>query len=201
MDYINNQANFSVSFLHAIHFRVQSFFKSCVIASEVEDIRFDFLNFNDLLRTIEMHNYQIVIPNWFVAESLKSNKNDPNHKRDLDDPNPNPNPKKSKPVINESVDPACALAPNETYRFVFHKNNMQNLTVPKVNGTDICLKFHVEGKCKTTCSRAKTHTRLNAQNLIDLRKLVKSVKEKYNSFRANRRQDRTTEPEGETNDE
>ena len=148
-----------------------------------------------------MHNYQIVIPNWFVAESLKSNKNDPNHKRDLDDPNPNPNPKKSKPVINESVDPACALAPNETYRFVFHKNNMQNLTVPKVNGTDIYLKFHVEGKCKTTCSRAKTHTRLSPQTLIDLRKLVKSVKEKYNSFKANRRQDRTIEPEGENTGE
>ena len=38
LDYINNQADFIVSFLHAIHFCMQSFFKSCVIAKEVDDI-------------------------------------------------------------------------------------------------------------------------------------------------------------------
>ena len=74
LDYINNQANFIVSYLHTIHFCMQSFFKSCVVANDVDKIRFGFLNFNDLLRSVEMHNYQIVTPQWFKVETSKSAK-------------------------------------------------------------------------------------------------------------------------------
>ena len=62
---------------------MQSFFKSCVIAKDVDDIRFDYLNFGDLLCSIEMQTYQIVVPNWFKMETLKSEKKKTrNNKRD-----------------------------------------------------------------------------------------------------------------------
>ena len=109
LDFIKNQANFIVSFVHIIHFRMQSFFKSCVIAKDVDDIRFGYLNFGDLLRSIEMQTYQIVVPNWFKIETLKSEKKKPrNNKRDADD-DFTPQQRKSKPIINEAICPACSL--------------------------------------------------------------------------------------------
>ena len=60
---------------------------------------------------------------------------------------------------------------------------MTNLEVPKVNGADLCLKFHVDGKYRSTCSRAKSHIKLEQPNLIELHKFVKKVKENYNAFK------------------
>lgn len=183
LDFINNQAHFIVSFLQTIHFRMQNFFKSCISSKDVDEIRFDFLNFSDLLRSVEMHTYSIVTPQWYKVELLKSSKSS---KRDLKDPESAevpPAQKKSKPVVNESIDAACALASNETYRFVFHKHNTNGLSIPKINGSDMCLKYHIEGKCKSTCSRSKTHCKLDSQSLISLRKYVKSVRDNYKSFK------------------
>ena len=187
LDFINNQSNFVVSFIQSIRFKMQNFFKSCIVAKEVDDIRFDFLNFSDLLRSIEMHSYNIVVPQWFKIELLNSTKSSKCESKDSDNSDLPPIPKKSKPVINESIDAACALSPNETYRFVFHKNNTSGLTIPKINGSNICLKYHIEGKCKSTCSRAKTHCKLDSQSLISLRKFVKSVRENYKSFKESKK--------------
>ena len=206
IDYITNHPHFVVSFLQIIQFRMQSFFKSCIQAIDVDDIKFEFLNFNDLLNSIEMHSYQVVIPQWFKLELAKSSKTSSSKKRDLDskdttDLDTTTIPRKGKPVINDSVDPACSLSSNETYRFVFHKNNLSGLSIPKINGSDICLKYHIEGKCKSNCNRAKTHIKLDSHSLIELRQLVKSVREKYKAFKESRRNNRpsdsTTNAEGE----
>ena len=65
--------------------------------------------------------------------------------------------------------------------------NTSGLTIPKINESDICLKFHIEGKCKSTCSRAKLYCKLDSQSLISLRKFVKSVRENYKSFKDSKR--------------
>ena len=144
-----------------------------------------------------MQNYQIVTPNWFKIESMKSTKSNNNRKRDPDDSSQPP--RKSKKVINENVCPACSLAPNnEIYRFVFHRNNMTDLEVPKFNGIELCLKYHVEGKCKSTCTRAKSHGQLDQPTLVNLRKFVKAVKEKYRAFKAKfRKSDENSESKTE----
>ena len=119
-----------------------------------------------------------------------------NIKRDPDDSSQPP--RKSKIVINENVCPACSLAPNEIYRFVFHRNNMTDLEVPKFNGIELCLKYHVEGKCKSTCTRAKSHGALDQPTLVNLRKFVKAVKEKYRAFKAKfRKSDENSESKTE----
>ena len=75
---------------------------------------------------------------------------------------------------------------------------MSNLEVPKYNGIELCLKYHVEGKCKSSCSRAKSHVNLDQPTLINLRKFVKSVKDNYKSFRAKCKRDNdSSEPQTE----
>ena len=80
---------------------------------------------------------------------------------------------------------------------------MSNLEVPKSNGVELCLKYHVEGKCKSTCSRAKSHTKLDQPTLINLRKFVKTVKDNYKSFKAKYKRDNESsesQNEGKTED-
>lgn len=52
--------------------------------------------------------------------------------------------KNSAPVTNEAVYPP--YAPTKKNCFGFQRNNMNDLKIPKVNCSDLCLKFHVEGK-------------------------------------------------------
>ena len=70
---------------------------------------------------------------------------------------------------------------------------MTELEVPKVNGADLCLKLRVDGKCRSTCSRAKSHIKLEQPILIELRKFVKKVKENYNAFKTQRNTKRNSE--------
>ena len=97
-----------------------------------------FLNFGDILRAIEMQNFQIVTPNWYKIESLKSSSNGKhNNKRGADDSQPPP--KKSIPVINDAVFPACSLAPNEIF-VLFFTGTIQNTkgnTTPETCCQDI----------------------------------------------------------------
>ena len=58
---------------------------------------------------------------------------------------------------------------------------MTDLEVPNFNGIELCLKFHVKGKCKSTCTRVKSHGNLDQQTLINLHKFVK---ENYKAFKA-----------------
>ena len=175
---------------------MQSFFRSASVNDCIEKIRFEFLNFDDLTTSIDMHQFQIVIPKWFKLEMDKAILSKSKNKRDRDDDN-DQNPgghRKSTPVIN-SVDPACKLDKNEVYRFVFHKDNMSGLSIPKVNGIDLCLKYHIEGRCKSGCSRAPSHTKLDNQKMIALRKFVSAVKENYNKFRANKKNQKSSNTE------
>ena len=145
-----------------------------------------------------MQNYQIVTPNWFKVEQQKNISTCPNNKFAKEHNQPA---KKSAPVINEAVCPACTLAPNENFSFVFHKNKMKDLEIPKVNGSDICLNFQVEGKYKSTCAWAKSHVKLEPPVQIKLCKFVKAMKENSNAFRAKFRQEESTSAqnaEGET---
>ena len=93
------------------------------------------------------------------------------------------------------------LVPMKFTASFFNRNNMANLEIPKINGVDLCLKFHVEGKCKSTCPRAKTHIPLENAILIVLPKFVKAVWDNYKAFKAKYKKNdkpESTEVEGET---
>ena len=197
LDYIKNEDQFVVSFLQVIHFRIQSFFKSCVSAKGIDKIRFDFINFNDLLSSIELHNYQVVIPQWYKIELAKKKTPEGSglkRGRDLDDTLPN----KSQPVSNDNLDAACRINKDkgEVYRFVFHKKNLSGITLPKFNGVDACLKYHVEGRCKTTCARSGSHGKLTNSEVIELRKVCKQVRKNYLAFREAKNKTNNNVPNG-----
>ena len=131
------------------------------------------------------------MPQWFKSELAKKKKSDPatpNLKRDRDT-DKDPIHPKSQVVINNDVDAACKLNKDkgEIYRFVFHKNNLNGVSFPKVGGCKICLKFHIEGCCKSTCSRASSHIKLEYASLINLRKLCSKVCDNYIAFKTKRK--------------
>ena len=88
--------------------------------------------------------------------------------------------------MNQNVDNACKLADNDRWGAIFHPKNIKDLVLPKINGTDLCLKFHINGRCHSKCARRSTHIPLNNNNLIGLRTYVKKAKENYETFLANR---------------
>ena len=56
--------------------------------------------------------------------------------------------------------------------------NIQGLTHPKINGDEICLKYHCIKRCDTLCPRARTHTKLGSV-LADARAFIKQAKKNY----------------------
>ena len=114
--------------------------------------------------------------------------------RELEDTNPN----KSHPVVNDNIDAACRINKDkgEVYRFVFHKKNLTGINLPNINGVCVCLKYHVEGRCKSTCSRNGSHVKLSNQQVIGLRKVCKQVRENYTAFKDAKNRNNNTNPGG-----
>lgn len=83
------------------------------------------------------------------------------------------------------MDAACCINKDkgEVYRFVFHKKNLSGIILPKFNGVDVCLKYHVERRCKSTCARSISHVKLSNSEVIELRKVCKQVRENYVAFK------------------
>ena len=86
---------------------------------------------------------------------------------------------------------------NPFAKFSFHRN-FQELTHVKLNGDEICLKYHCIGRCDNLCPRAATHTNLGSE-LNNTRNFVKKAKMNYKAHVA--RQTNQNETENETNQE
>lgn len=90
------------------------------------------------------------------------------------------------PEMNQNVDPVCKLANGERWGAIFHHKNIENLSLPKVNNTEVCLKYHINVKWHLKCARKSTHVVLHNTNLIGLRSYIKSAKDNHAEFLAKR---------------
>ena len=187
-EYIQNDPLFIVSFLHDIHFRLQRFFKSLVLASSVEDIKFEYVNFSDMLLKVDMRNYLVQSPTWYKQLTVKKDKDSSSQFRKGSDHHQlsDDNSRRKVPEINQNVDSACKLMDGERWGAIFHPKNTENASLPKVNNTDLCLKFHINGRCHSKCARKTTHVTLNNSNLIGLRSFVKLARENHAAFLSKR---------------
>ena len=176
-NYIKNVENFIVSFLSDVNFRVQKFFLSCSQVSSVEEIEFRFIDFSVLLDNIEMNSYHVTVPGWYQRALLEKREKKTKAKEQDTDPNR----KKRALVENKNPDSLCKLKPKEYINKVFHKDIIQDLNVPKLNGKDICLKYHCLGKCDNKCQRSDSHVELKGNNLIKFRDYVIKAKEKFHA--------------------
>ena len=177
---MKNVENFAVSFLQDIHFRVQKFFFACTQATDIESIDFRFIDFSRLLDDIEMHCYHISIPNWYRLALLEKNKKNGKSGKGRDRENDRFfNSNKKQLVENKKIDAICKLKPTEYLNKVFSKMTIKDLSVPKHNNEDICLKYHCLGKCDSGCPCRGSHTELKGDTLISFCAFVKAAKAKF----------------------
>ena len=133
-EYIQNDPLFIVSFLHDIHFRLQRFFKSLVLASSVEDIRFEYVNFSDMLLKVDMRNYSVQSPTWYKQLTVKKDKDSSSNFRKGSDHHQlsDDNSRRKVPEINQNVYSACKLMDGERWGAIFTLRILRMLLCPKL---------------------------------------------------------------------
>ena len=176
---ITSNTDFIPSFLQDIHFRMQNFFKSCSRSQSIDQIRFEFVNFDSIFKSIDMRNYNVNPPVWFKSLIAGKDKiSTSGSKRVSTSVISQPKIKKTLEE-NPNLDNACKLHAGETFGAFFNRHALENLpALPKIQSTHLCLKYHVLGKCFSTCSRRCTHVNLNNEKLIELRKFVQEARAK-----------------------
>ena len=176
---IASNSDFIPSFLQDIHFRMQNFFKSCFRSQSIDQIRFEFVNFDSIIKSIDMRNYNVNPPVWFKSLIAGKEKiTNSGSKRVNTNVNIQPRIKKTLEE-NPSLDNACKLNNGETFGAFFNRHALETLpALPKIQSTHLCLKYHVLGKCFSTCSRRCTHVNLENDKLIELRRFVQEARAK-----------------------
>lgn len=147
--------NFGFQFLHLIHVGTQIYLKSCAHnkLSKLDDFAIDF---NSFFREIQLGS--------FVVKARPSNK------RKQEDENTDPDKKRMKSdnqgeaVINNDVIAECKIQPGNRFGKIFHPHNKRefNGEIPKINGKEICHKFHSLGCCHDKCKLKASHVKLPA---------------------------------------
>ena len=131
-----------------------------------------------------MRNYNVNPPVWFkslVAKKEKEKSFTSGSKRSSSSSN---NQTKIKKILEENpnLDNACKLNTSKTFGAFFNRNALESLpALPKIQSTHLCLKYHVLGKCFSTCSRKCTHVNLENDKLIQLWKFVQEARIKSTS--------------------
>ena len=176
---IASNSDFIPSFLQDIHFCMQNFFKSCSRSQSIDQIRFEFVNFDSIIRSIDMRNYNVNPPVWFKSLIAEKEKSSTSGTKWV---NTSLNVQlRVKKMLEEnpSLDNACKLNAGETFGAFFNRHALETLpALPKIQSTHLCLKYHVLGKCFSTCSRRCTHVNLENEKLIELRKFVQEARTK-----------------------
>mgnify|MGYP003331564764 FL=1 len=174
---IASNSDFIPSFLQDVHFRMQNFFKSCFRSQSIDQIRFEFVNFDSIIKSIDMRNYNVNPPVWYKSLIAgKERSSSSGSKRISTNVDTQQRVKKTLEE-NPTLDNACKLNNGETFGALFNRHALENLPVlPKIQGTHLCLKYHVLGKCFSTCSRRCTHVNLGNEKLIELRRFVQEAR-------------------------
>ena len=136
-------------------------------------------------------NYSIQSPIWYKQLIGKEEKNISSQRRKAvnlptfsDD-----NFRRRVWEINQNIDAACKFVDGFWCVSVFHLRNTENLSLPKVNNTEFCPKFHVNSCCHSKYARGREQLlQLNKSNIIGLRTYAKAAKENHATFLANRTQ-------------
>lgn len=138
---------------------------------------------------MELQTFPINPPIWFNKHELEVNKNlnkkksgvTPGSKLKRDPDCSSQGGRKKHAIFNDNViDAICKLSLDEPIKHVFDPRNVEGLTHPNINGTDICLCWHCFGRCDTKCKCAATHVALGNE----LSKLCTYVKKAKVSFKA-----------------
>lgn len=161
---------FPSRFLFAVDKRVQIFLTECKVAVSRMDVNDKHLDFSDIIGSILYGNFNMLLPPTFQmitsADNTTQRPGDDNSKKDATgkkrkaEKSGDGNEKKEKlvPVKNTSQHEAFVMKPGETWRKNF-KSAHVNLR-PSWNGEKtqkMCIKYHIEGSCFTTCDRVESH--------------------------------------------
>jgi hypothetical protein len=151
---------FPCRFLFAIDRRVQIFLAECKVAVTRMDVNDAHLDFKDILGS---------------DGSKKDASGGKKRKSDKSDGN---NEKKEKLVVvkNTNQHELFAMKPGETWKKTF-KSAHVNLrpTWDGVNSQKMCIKYHIEGSCFTTCDRIESHVpkdQIPAEKVAEMCKFI-----------------------------
>ena len=176
---IASNPDFIPSFLQDIHFRMQNFFKSCFRSQSIDQIRFEFVNFDSIIKSIDMRNYNVNPPVWYKSLIAGKERSSSSGSKRVNNNAITQARVKKTLEENHTLDNACKLGNGETFGDLFNRHALESLpTLPKIQSTHLCLKYHVLGKCFSTCSRRCTHVNLENDKLIELRKFVQEARTK-----------------------
>ena len=180
---------FPCRFLFAIDRRVQIFLAECKVAVTRMDVNDAHLDFKDIIGSILYGNFTMLLPPTFqrVSSDESSNKQlgsdgskkdasgGKKRKSDKSDGN---NEKKEKLVVvkNTNQHELFAMKPGETWKKTF-KSAHVNLrpTWDGVNSQKMCIKYHIEGSCFTTCDRIESHVpkdQIPAEKVAEMCKFI-----------------------------
>ena len=158
---------FPCRFLFAIDRRVQIFLSECKVADSRMDVNDRHLDFTDIIESTLYGSFTMRLPPTFQRTSS----DDSGEKRSSNNAGADAGSKKrktgkageekkeqGKPVKNDSQHEAFKMKPGETWKKTFKKAQVDHR--PSWNGVkskQMCIKFHIEGSCFTTCDRVESH--------------------------------------------
>lgn len=131
------------------------------------DVNDRHLDFSDIIGTILYGNFNMLLPPTFQRITTADNTpSDDNSKKDATgkkrkaEISGDGNEKKEKSVImkNTSQHEAFVMKPGETWKKNFKSTHVNHR--PSWNGKNtqkMCIKFHIEGSCFSTCDRVESH--------------------------------------------
>jgi hypothetical protein len=166
------QEAFGFSFLHRVHISNQTYLQSCT-RGDINSVDFEAIRFHHMMREIKMGTFQVS----HLYSTTKRKHQDPEGESDDESEKGsngrNRNGEKKKKNLgslakNDFLIQGCSLNPNEKFGDVFRPSIKKSYKgeVPKLDGGELCHRFHSVGICHTNCTFKETHKKL-PQNVAE----------------------------------
>ena len=161
--------------LATLDIRVQGYISSCAYAATVDQLESSMINFEIIKQNLRLQNISDLAGTVFPEAPVPK----AGRKRNSDFEPAGPS-DKSKPVTNSNPHPSLALTSYQDWDKVRGCTHL----IPKVDGVDICGRFHCRQACNTRCTNV--HGRLSPASVKATETWIRESKARHARGEADR---------------